>query len=153
MAAKNLTEFLDREHVKYVTLTHAEAFTAQETAESAHVSGKEMAKTIVVHLDDKMAMAVLPADQKIALAELREATGGARARFATEDEFKDLFPDCELGAMPPFGNLYGMDVFLAAALEQDEQIAFNAGSHTELIRMPLRDFERLVKPTVANFSA
>lgn len=153
MAAKKLTEFLDSEHIKYVTLTHAETFTAQETAESAHVSGKEMAKTIVVHLGGKMAMAVLPADQKIALAELREASGGARARFATEDEFKDLFPDCEVGAMPPFGNLYGMDVFLATALEQDEEIAFNAGSHTELIRMPLRDYERLVRPTVANFSA
>jgi Ala-tRNA(Pro) deacylase len=152
MAARKLTEFLDREHVSYITLTHSETFTAQETAQSAHVSGKEMAKTIVVHLGDKMAMAVLPANQKIALADLRAATGGARARFATEDEFRDLFPDCELGAMPPFGNLYGMDVFMAAQLEQDEQIAFNAGSHTELIRMPLRDFERLVKPTVANFS-
>jgi Ala-tRNA(Pro) deacylase len=152
MAARKLTEFLDREHVKYVTLTHSEAFTAQETAESAHVSGKEMAKTVVVYLDGKMAMAVLPADQKIAMSELRELTGGARARFATEDEFKDFFPDCEIGAMPPFGNLYGMDVFMAARLKEDEQIAFNAGSHTELIRMPLRDFERLVKPTIANFS-
>lgn len=153
MAAKKLTEFLDREHVHYVTLTHSPAFTAQETAESAHVPGKEMAKTVVVHLDDKMVMAVLPANQKIALAELREATGGGRARFASEDEFKDLFPDCEVGAMPPFGNLYGMDVFMATPLEEDEQIAFNAGSHTELIRMPLRDFERLVRPTVADFSA
>lgn len=153
MAAKKLTEFLDREHVHYVTLTHSPAFTAQETAESAHVPGKEMAKTIVVHLGDKMVMAVLPANQKIALAELREASGSARARFASEDEFKDLFPDCEVGAMPPFGNLYGMDVFMAAPLEEDEQIAFNAGSHTELIRMPLRDFERLVRPTVADFSA
>lgn len=153
MAAKKLTEFLDREQVKYVTLTHSPAFTAQETAESAHVPGKEMAKTVVVHLGDKMVMAVLPANQKVALSELREATGGARARFASEDEFAGLFPDCEVGAMPPFGNLYGLDVFMAAPLEEDEQIAFNAGSHTELIRMPLRDFERLVRPTVANFSA
>jgi len=152
MAAGKLTELLDREHVKYVTLTHSEAFTAQETAESAHVSGKEMAKTVVVYLGGKMAMAVLPANQKIALSELREATGGARERFATEDEFKDFFPDCEVGAMQPFGNLYGMDVFMATRLKVDEEIAFNAGSHTELIRMPLRDFERLVKPTIANFS-
>ena len=153
MAARKLTEFLDREHVHYVTLTHSPAFTAQETAESAHVSGKEMAKTVVVHLDNRMVMAVLPANHKIALADLREATGGAKARFASEDEFAGLFPDCEVGAMPPFGNLYGMDVFMATPLEEDEQIAFNAGSHTELIRMPLRDFERLVRPTVANFSA
>jgi Ala-tRNA(Pro) deacylase len=152
MAVQKLTEYLDREHVKYVTISHFPAFTAQEIAALAHVSGKEMAKTVMVRLDERMAMAVVPANQRIALGELREAAGGAKARFATEDEFKDLFPDCEVGAMPPFGNLYGMDVFMAAPLEEDEQIAFNAGSHTELIQMPLQDFERLVKPKVANFT-
>lgn len=153
MALQKLTEFLDHEHVKYEMLSHSPAFTAQEVAASAHVSGKELAKTVVVHLDNQLAMAVLPANQKVSLRELREAAGGAKARFASEDEFKDLFPDCEVGAMPPFGNLYGMDVFLATPLTEDEEIAFNAGSHTELIKMPFRDFERLVQPTVANFSA
>ena len=152
MAAKKLMEFLDSEHIKYDTLTHAETFTAQETAESAHVSGKEMAKTVVVHLGGKMAMAVLPADQKIALAELREATGGERARFATEDEFRDLFPDCEVGAMPPFGNLYEMEVFVAESLAGNDEIAFTAGSHAEVIRMSYADFDRLVQPKVLNFS-
>ncbi len=153
MALQKLTEFLEREHVKYVTVPHSPAFTAQEVAESAHVSGKEMAKTVVVHLDKQLALAVLPANQRVSLPELREAAGGATARFASEDEFKDLFPDCEVGAMPPFGNLYGMDVFLATPLTEDEEIAFNAGSHSELIKMLFRDFERLVQPTVANFSA
>src|SRR5262249_488627 len=115
--------------------------------------GKEMAKTVVVRLDGRMAMAVLPANQKVALSELREAAGGAKASFVTEDEFKDLFPDCETGAMPPFGNLYGMDVYVATPLAADEEIAFNAGSHTELIKMPFQDFERLVHPKVANFAA
>lgn len=152
MALQKLKEFLEREHVKYITLEHSPAFTAQEVAASAHVSGKEMAKTVVVHLDKELAMAVLPANQKVSLPELREAAGGVTARFASEDEFKDLFPDCEVGAMPPFGNLYGMDVFLATPLTEDEEIAFNAGSHTELIKMPFRDFERLVQPMVADFS-
>src|SRR5262249_44029827 len=114
---------------------------------------KDLAKTVVVHLNDRMAMAVLPANRKIALSDLGEAAGGAKASFATEDEFKDLFPDCELGAMPPFGNLYGMDVYVAAPLAEDEEIAFNAGSHTELIKMPFREFQRLVKPRVAYFTA
>ena len=152
MSLKRLTEFLDHEHVKYTTMTHSPAFTAQEIAACAHVSGKELAKTIVVHLDGRLALAVAPADKKIALTELRKATGDAKARFASEDEFKDSFPDCEIGAMPPFGNLYGMDVYLATPLTEDEEIAFNAGSHTELIKMPFQEFERLVKPKVANFT-
>lgn len=152
MSLKRLTEFLDHEHVKYTTLTHSPAFTAQEIAACAHVSGKELAKTIVVHLDGRLALAVAPADQKIALPELGKAAGDVNARFASEDEFKDSFPDCELGAMPPFGNLYGMDVYLAEPLTEDKEIAFNAGSHTELIKMPLQDFERLVKPKIANFT-
>ena len=153
MSLKRLTEFLDHEHVSYITLTHSPAFTAQEIAASAHVSGKELAKTVVVHLDGRMALAVAPADQRIALPQLGKVAGGANARFASEDEFKDLFPDCEVGAMPPFGNLYGMDVYMAESLVEDQEIAFNAGSHTELIRMPLHDFERLVKPKIASFTA
>jgi Ala-tRNA(Pro) deacylase len=152
MAIQKLTEFLDREHVHYTTVPHTQTFTAQQTAEAAHISGKDMAKTVMVHMGNRMAMAVVPADRKVALSELREAAGNQRAWFATEDEFKDLFPDCEVGAMPPFGNLYGMDVYLATPLAQDEEIAFNAGSHTELIKMPFHDFERLVKPRVANIS-
>ena len=152
MPIEKLKQFLDRERVKYVSIAHSPAFTAQEIAAAAHVPGNELAKTVVVHLDGKIGMAVLPASRKIILDDLREAAGVEQARFATEDEFKRLFPDCETGAMPPFGNLYGMDVYAATSLPSDHEIAFNAGSHTELIKMAYGDFARLVKPKVASFT-
>jgi Ala-tRNA(Pro) deacylase len=152
MPIQKLKEFLDRERVKYVTITHSPAFTAHEIAAAAHVPERELAKTVVVHLDGKTAMAVLPADLKIILDDLREAAGVGQARFATEDEFKRLFPDCEIGAMPPFGNLYGLDVYAATALAKDQEIAFNAGSHTELIKMAYDDFARLARPRLVSFT-
>src|SRR6266487_3554081 len=152
MPARKLKDFLDGQKVKYVVITHSPAYTAQEVAASAHVSGKDMAKTVIVKLDGKPAMAVLPANRKIVLQDLRDITGTEQVRFATEDEFRSLFPDCETGAMPPFGNLYGMDVYVAPELAEEEEIAFNAGSHTELIKLAYRDFERLVKPKVMSFT-
>lgn len=152
MIARKLKEFLDGNRVKYVVLTHSPAYTAQEIASSAHISGKLIAKTVIVELDGRLSMAVLPANRKVDLNELREMTGAERLRLATEEEFNQLFPDCEPGAMPPFGNLYGMEVFVAGTLAEDEQIAFNAGSHTELIQMAYADFERLVKPRALAFS-
>ena len=134
MPIEKLKQFLDGQKVKYVSLTHSPAFTAQEIAAAAHVPGTELAKTVVVHLDGKTAMAVLPANLKVVLEDLREIAETGQARFATEDEFKKLFPDCEVGAMPPFGNLYGMEVYAATPLTKDKEIAFNAGSHTELIK-------------------
>jgi Ala-tRNA(Pro) deacylase len=153
MSAEKLKELLDHEHAKYVTIAHPAAYTAQEVAESAHVSGKEMAKTVVVELGGRMVMAVLPANRKLDLSGLREAAGNAKARLAAEEEFRKLFPDCEVGAMPPFGNLYGMDVYVASALTEDAEIAFNAGSHTELIKMPFQEFQRLTHAKVADFAA
>ena len=152
MPVKKLKDFLDSQHVKYVAITHSPAYTAQEVAASAHVSEREVAKTVVVDFDGKHAMAVLPANQKIVLQDLREITGYDDLKLAPEDELKELFPDCELGGMPPFGNLYGMDVFVAPGLAKNEEIAFNAGSHTELIKMAYEDFERLVKPKVTSFT-
>jgi len=152
MPIQKLKQFLDRERVKYVIITHSPAFTAQEIASAAHVPGKELAKTVVVHLNGKTALAVLPANQKVILEDLREAAGVDQARFATEDEFKRLFPDCETGAMPPLGNLYGIDVYAATTLAKDKEIAFNAGSHTELIKMAYEDFARLAKPKLASFT-
>jgi len=151
MPVQKLKDFLDANGVRYVTIVHSKAFTAQETAASAHIKGKELAKTVMVKLDGKMAMAVLPASFPLDLNLLRQAAGGSQVELASEKEFRDLFPDCEAGAMPPFGNLYGMDVFVAERLAGDEQIAFNAGSHTELVQLAYADFERLVKPTVARF--
>jgi Ala-tRNA(Pro) deacylase len=152
MPVRQLKEYLDQERIKYVTIIHSPAYTAQEVAASAHIPGKELAKTVIVELDGEMAMAVLPANRKIVLQDLREVTGSDQVKFASEDEFRQRFPGCETGAMPPFGPLYGMDVYLAEALTQLENIAFNAGSHTEVIRMPFKDFERLVQPRVMSFT-
>lgn len=152
MPARKLRQFLDDQHIPYVSVSHSPAYTAQEVAESTHIPGWELAKVVMVKVDGELAMAVLPANRKVVLNDLRELTGAARVEFATEDEFKDRFPDCEIGAMPPFGNLYDMDVFVAPGLAADEEIAFNAGTHTEVIKMAYRDFERLVQPKVSSFS-
>jgi Ala-tRNA(Pro) deacylase len=152
MITRKLKDYLDSRKVQYISIPHSTAYTAQEVAASAHVPGQEMAKTVIIKIDGKMAMAVLPANRKVVLEDLREITGTENVQFATEQEFKDAFPDCETGAMPPFGNLYDMDVFVAPGLAEDEEIAFNAGSHNELIRMAYKDFERLVQPKIVNFT-
>lgn len=152
MPVKKLKEFLDANGVKYVSIIHSKAYTAQEVAASAHVSGRVMAKTVIVELDGEMAMAVLPANRKIVLQDLREITGSDQVKFASEEKFKARFPDCETGAMPPFGKLYVMEVYVAESLSQNEEIAFNAGSHIEVIKLPYRDFERLVEPKVVSFT-
>jgi len=152
MPLKRLQEFLDNHGVKYVTIRHSPAYTAQEVAQSAHIRGQDLAKTVMVKIDGKMAMAVLPASQKVDLELLREAAGAKKVELAREAEFQERFPGCEPGAMPPFGNLYGMDVYVADALTADKQIAFNAGSHTELIKTAYEDFERLVQPKVTTLS-
>ena len=152
MPVKILKEFLDKERIKYVSIVHSPAYTAQEVAASAHITGRELAKTVIVQLDGVMAMAVLPANRKIILQDLRELTGSDKVKFVAEEDFKKKFPDCETGAMPPFGNLYGMEVFVAAALSENNEISFNAGSHTEVIKLAYADFDRLVKPTVMSFT-
>jgi Ala-tRNA(Pro) deacylase len=152
MPVKKLKDFLDRENVKYVSIYHSIAYTSQEIAASVHVKGREMAKTVMVKLDGKLAMAVLPASHQVDFEHLKRASGAQDAVLATEKEFKDLFPGCDIGAMPPIGNLYGMEVFVAQPLTEDKEIAFNAGSHYELIRLAYKDFERVVNPKIADFS-
>jgi len=152
MPARKLKEFLDGQGVKYVAISHSPAFTAQEIAASAHIPGKELAKTVMVKLDGKLAMAVLPASRGVDFALLRELAGARRAELASEREFSELFPECEVGAMPPFGNLYGLPVFADKGLSEDREIAFNAGSHKELVRLAWADFARLVRPTVGAFA-
>ena len=152
MPAKKLKEFLDKNRIKYVSVSHSTAYTAQEVAASAHISGNVMVKTVILELDGEMAMAVLPANRKVVLQDLREITGSDRAKLVPEDAFKQKFPDCEPGAMPPFGNLYGMDVFVAESLSANDEIAFSAGTHTEIIKMSYEDFERLVRPKVLSFT-
>lgn len=152
MPVRKLREFLDSHKIRYVTIKHSEVYTAQEIAASAHIPGKELAKTVMVKIDGKMAMAVLPASYRVDFDLLKEAAGARKVELADEQEFTDMFPECEIGAMPPFGNLYGMEVFVAETLAEEREIAFNAGSHTELIRMSYKDFEGTVKPKVVKFS-
>ncbi|MGE5500209.1 MAG: aminoacyl-tRNA deacylase [Syntrophothermus sp.] len=152
MPVKKLKEFLDKNKIRYVSIKHSPAFTAQEIAESAHIPGKNLAKTVMVKINDKFAMAVLPAKYLIDIDLLKAAAGTDNVELAGEKEFKDMFPDCDLGAMPPFGNLYDMPVYAADTLTKDEEIVFNAGSHTELIKLRFEDFERLVKPKIVRFA-
>jgi Ala-tRNA(Pro) deacylase len=149
MPATKLKEFLDANRVKYVTIHHSVAYTAQEVAAAAHVRGKEMAKTVVVRLDGKLALAVVPAAQKVDVRRLKETAGATAAEIAAEQDFRTSFPECDLGAMPPFGNLYGVPVYVDAHLAEDEEIAFNACSHTEVMRLSFKDFERLAHPKIA----
>lgn len=151
MAATKLKEYLDIHGIKYVSIRHSPAFTAPEVAASAHVSGRDFAKTLIVKIEEDMAMVVLPANRRLLLGELRELLESASVRLATEQEFKGKFPDCELGAMPPFGNLYGMKVYVTSNLADEPEIAFNAGVHTEVIKMAYVDFETLVQPVVLDF--
>ena len=146
MPALRLQHFLEDRQVRYDTIVHPAAFTAQEIAAAAHVRGRDLAKCVMVKLDGRIAMVVVPASMRIDFARLRHATGAQHAELAHESEFKDLFPECEPGAMPPFGNLYGVDVYVEHSLGDDHDIAFNAGSHTELIRMPYAAFDRLAAP-------
>ena len=152
MPLKKLERFLNDKGVKYVKIWHSPAFTAQEVAASAHVPGRELAKTVMVKLDGEMALAVLPASVRIDFDLLRHATGAREVELAPEEEFRSRFPDCEVGAMPPFGNLYGMKTYVAEELSLDEEIAFNAGSHTELVRLAYRDFDEAVQPKMLAFS-
>jgi len=152
MPVKKLKDFLDAEKIRYVTISHSPAYTAQEIAACAHIPGKELAKTVIVIIEGCMAMLVLPSTHKVVLHEVRDLLGVDYATFASEEEFKVLFPGCEIGAMPPFGNLYGMQVYVAPGLAENKDIVFNAGSHTELIRMAYRDFANLVNPQMLAFS-
>ncbi len=148
MAISKLMRYLDEHNVKYTTIQHSPAFTAQEIAASAHIPGRDMAKTVIVKMDGDMKMVVMPASEVVDMERLRHETGARQIEIAAESEFRDRFPESDVGAMPPFGNLFNRDTIVADSLTADHEIAFNAGSHSELIRMQYSDFERLVAPKV-----
>ena len=152
MPLTKLREFLDSHNVKYLVVSHSIAYTAQGIAALVHLSGKKLAKTVMVRIDGQLAMAVVPASFHVDLDLLRTAAGVQTVEIATEQEFKDAFPDCETGAMPPFGNLYGMAVYADASFSENEEITFNAGTHRELVRMAWADVVRLVNPKVVNLT-
>ena len=152
MALSLLREFLDEKKIKYVVISHSVAYTAQRVAASAHISGKELAKVVVVKVDDELAMAVLPASRQIDLGKLKIATGAKTIELASERDFRGRFSDCETGAMPPFGNLYGLKVYADVSLTNDKEIAFNAGTHRDLVRLAWKDFTELATPKIAEFA-
>ena len=151
MPVQKLKEYLDNHNIKYVTIRHSEAFTSQEVAASSHISGKEMAKTVMVKIDGVMSMAVLPAHHQVDFHLLKKTLGAQTVELASEDEFRGIFPNCDVGGMPPFGNLWGMTVYVEESLTENDFIAFNAGSHVEVIRMKYEDFGRLVEPELLRF--
>ena len=152
MSLTTLQQFLDSKQIKYIVISHSVAYTAQGIAALAHIPGKELAKTVIVKIDGALAMAVVPASRHVDLAMLKSAAAAGSVELASENDFKGRFPDCETGAMPPFGNLYQMPVIADESLAHDKEIAFNAGTHRELVRLAWEDFERLVVPKMAKIT-
>jgi len=152
MQLTKVREFLDSHNIKYLVISHSIAYTAQGIAALVHLSGKKLAKTVIVKIDGVLAMAVVPAPLHVDLDLLRSITGGLQVELATEQEFQNAFPDCETGAMPPFGNLYDMPVYADKSLAAHEEITFTAGTHRELLRMAWADMVRLVDPQIVNLT-
>jgi Ala-tRNA(Pro) deacylase len=148
-----LRRYLAENGVAYEVAAHPERYTAQEVAAASHVSGKAVAKVVMVKTRGGFAMAVLPAACRVAVQRLRDLLGDPAASLASESEFSNLFPDCEAGAMPPFGNLYGIPVFADDELADRERITFEAGNHHEVVSMRYADFARLVQPRQAEICA
>ena len=149
--SRTLNAYLDHERVHYDVLPHPEAFRSLAIAQVLHTPGREMAKVVIVKVQERFVMTVLPASWNVDLRRLRTVFATHRVRLATEDEITGLFPDCELGAMPPFGNLYGLPVYVDQSLTEDEEIVFQAGTHSDAIRMRYWDFASLAFPVVEEF--
>ena len=147
---KRLKTFLDENNIQYEVITHPKAYTAQRIASTAHISGKMMIKSVVIKMDDQYALAVLPANDRVSFQLFSNALD-SKIRLASEDEFRELFPDCETGAMPPFGNLYGLPTYVSTDLDNEDEIIFNACNHVELIRMNYKDYIQLVQPKIVHF--
>ena len=152
MILQRLKDFLDSHQIKYTVHIHSQAYTALEVAALARIPGKELAKTVMVNADGKMMMVVLPASHMIDFHLLRKVIDATNVELAGENEFKNLFPECEVGAMPPFGDLFNMPIVVSSTLAEDEMIAFNAGTHRELVKMTYRDFAQLVLPKIGTLS-
>lgn len=146
-----LKNYLDQNQVPYEVTAHPEAYTSQEIAATLHKTGKRLGKVVMVKAGDQLVMCVLPAHELIDIGRLETILGSKQVRLATEEEFKEIFPDCDVGAMPPFGNLYHVPVYLDERLAQYDKFYFEAGSRTEIVTMSMDDYRRLVSPQVALF--
>lgn len=149
---EKLRVFLAENHAEYTHTVHPIAYTAREVALAEHLPAREVAKAVVAHGDSGYHMLVLPASKLVDFQELRIALGLSHARMVPETELNSLFPDCELGAMPPMGNLYGMPVYLDSALASEDLITFNAGTHRDVVHMSTAEFRRLVRPTIVSLA-
>lgn len=145
-----LREHLDRNKVQYEVISHRQAFTAQEVAAAEHIPGKELAKVVMMRSGKNFLMVVVPAPSRVDIERAKGALGLPDLTLATEEEFAGLFPQCEPGAMPPFGNLYNLPVYVDQRLTEDEAIVFNAGNHTQTVKMKYADFARTVQPKVVS---
>lgn len=152
MLSQNLKEYLEKTKAWYEVRHHPPTMTAEELAQRENVDGHQVAKVVILKEDGRYFMMVLPASYFINIAEARRMTGHPNLHFAPESELKQAFPDCELGAMPPMGNLYNMPVYAEKDLTTDDEIEFNAGSHEDAIRMKYQDWERLTHPQVMHFA-
>ncbi|MBI4478067.1 MAG: YbaK/EbsC family protein [Acidobacteria bacterium] len=152
MVPSSIAEYLDRHGARYAVMPHRVAYTAQEEAAASHVPGRDWAKSVVCIADGQPVLAVLPAPCAVDISRLKQALQARSVRLATETEFAPLYADCEPGAMPPLGPLYGQRVIVDETLTHDPEIVFSGGSHSDAIRMPYPEFERLVHPDVAEFA-
>jgi Ala-tRNA(Pro) deacylase len=152
MATRRIREFLDGSAARYIAISHSKAYTAEQTARSTHISADITAKTVIVRVDGRLAMVVVPASKDIDLDSLRDQIGAASLKLAHETDFAARFEGCQLGAAPPFGNLFGVETFMDRQLALEEEIAFPAGTHTDVIVMRTLDYQRLVRPTLVNIA-
>ena len=149
---ERLADYLQTEGVEFTVRQHADAYTAQDVAHVDHIPGQLFLKVVMVLADDQLAMLCMPAPHEVDFDMAKAALGAGRVRLATEAEFAPKFPDCDIGAMPPFGNLYDCPVYVDEALTVDERIVFNACNHQQSVEILFKDWERLVQPTVASFA-
>ncbi len=148
MATQKIRQYLDENDVQYIRIVHSPAYTAQEIAANAHIPGDILAKSVILKIDGTLVMCVLPASRRLDLQKCKKTFHGENVRLANEDEFREHFPECELGAIPPFGNLFGLPVFISKELSRNKELAFNAGTRREVIKLFYDDYQRLVKPKV-----
>ncbi|MBN9287214.1 MAG: deacylase [Gammaproteobacteria bacterium 39-13] len=153
MPVQKLKDYLTQNKVKFTAIDHPVAYATREISHVSHISEKELAKIVIVYAGKKMVMVVVPSNEAIDFQSLRKSLHVNDVSLAPEKDFSKLFPDCELGAMPPFGNLYNIEVYVDTSLTNNKEIAFNSGTHTEIVKLAYEDFEKLVKPTVITATA
>ena len=152
MPAERVKQYLRSQGAEFETRVHERKYTAQETAAATHVTGRELAKTVVLQTEEGLVIVVVPASSRVHLGKARAALGVEKARLADEAEFSNLFPECEMGAMPPLGRLFAVDMWMDSTFKEKKEVAFPAGTHTEIVKMSLSDFEQLEDPKFVNLT-